>query len=120
MPQPGAARHRLTLEGPPHRFWPGFGRGIRSTGLSLKTPKSLAHAVHCAVARRVAPLRTSGSKPLRKLTFAAGFTCALLAYGLPAQAQGISLLRDTETEEALRRYKAPLARAPGLDPVPTV
>ena len=56
----------------------------------------------------------------RKLTFAAGFTAALLAYGLPAQAQGISLLRDTETEEALRSYEAPLARAAGLDPVPKV
>ncbi len=56
----------------------------------------------------------------RKLTFAAGFTSALLAYGLPAQAQGISLLRDTETEEMLRSYEAPLARAAGLDPIPKV
>ena len=57
---------------------------------------------------------------LRKLTFAAGFTAALLAYGLPASAQGISLLRDTETEEMLRSYETPLARAAGLDPVPRV
>ena len=57
---------------------------------------------------------------LRKLTFAAGFVAALLAYGLPAQAQGISLLRDTETEEMLRSYETPLARAAGLDPVPKV
>jgi predicted Zn-dependent protease len=66
--------------------------------LSLKTP-------HC---------RT------RKLLFAAGFACAALATGLPAQAQGIGLLRDTETEEALRSYEAPLARAAGLDPIPKV
>ena len=65
------------------------------------------------------PSSTSNSH-WRKLTFAAGFTSALLAYGLPAQAQGISLLRDTETEEALRSYEAPLARAAGLDPIPKV
>lgn len=57
---------------------------------------------------------------LRKLSFAAGFTCALLAYALPVQAQGISLLRDTETEEVLRSYETPLARAAGLNPVPKV
>jgi len=56
----------------------------------------------------------------RKLTFAAGFTAALLAYGLPASAQEISLLRDTETEEMLRSYETPLAHAAGLDPVPRV
>jgi predicted Zn-dependent protease len=53
----------------------------------------------------------------RKLTFAAGFTAALLAYGLPAYAQNNSAyaLRDTETEEMLRGYEMPLARAAGLD-----
>jgi len=70
--------------------------------LSLKSPHSAPNSVW------------------RKLTFAAGFTSALLAYGLPAQAQGISLLRDTETEEMLRSYEAPLARAAGLDPIPKV
>jgi predicted Zn-dependent protease len=54
------------------------------------------------------------------LSFAAGFTAALLAFALPASAQGISLLRDTETEEVLRGYETPLARAAGLDPVPRV
>ena len=43
---------------------------------------------------------------------------ALLAYGVPAYAQEeIRLLRDTETEEMLRSYETPLARAAGLDPV---
>jgi predicted Zn-dependent protease len=58
----------------------------------------------------------------RKLTFAAGFASALLACGLPgsAWAQGISILRDTETEEMLRSYETPLARAAGLDPVPKI
>ncbi|HKU54653.1 MAG TPA: M48 family metalloprotease, partial [Rhizomicrobium sp.] len=74
------------------------GGAVGDTGLSLKTPNS----------------------HLRKLNFAAGFTAALLAYALPASAQGISLLRDTETEEMLRSYEAPLARAAGLDPVPRV
>jgi predicted Zn-dependent protease len=57
---------------------------------------------------------------LRKLCFAAGVALAMMAYGLPAYAQGISLLRDTETEEMLRSYETPLARAAGLDPVPRV
>jgi predicted Zn-dependent protease len=57
---------------------------------------------------------------VRKLTFAAGFTIALAAYALPASAQGINILRDTETEEMLRSYETPLARAAGLDPVPKV
>ena len=57
----------------------------------------------------------------RKVLFAAGFTCAFLAYALPAWAQDdISMLRDTETEEMLRGYETPLARAAGLDPVPKV
>ncbi|HEY2010788.1 MAG TPA: M48 family metalloprotease [Rhizomicrobium sp.] len=57
----------------------------------------------------------------RKTLFAAGFACALLAYALPAWAQDdMGLLRDTETEEMLRRYEMPLARAAGLDPVPKV
>jgi predicted Zn-dependent protease len=67
--------------------------------LSLKTPNSVS----------------------RKFLFAAGFTCAFLAYALPAWAQDeISMLRDTETEEMLRGYETPLARAAGLDPVPKV
>jgi predicted Zn-dependent protease len=58
---------------------------------------------------------------LRKLCFAAGMAAALLAYGVPAYAQEeIRLLRDTETEEMLRSYEAPLARAAGLDPSPKV
>jgi len=37
----------------------------------------------------------------------------------PVLAQGISILRDTETEEMLRGYEQPLAQAAGLDPVAT-
>jgi predicted Zn-dependent protease len=65
-------------------------------------------------------LRTPSST-FRKLTFAAGFASALVAYGLPASpAWAQSILRDTETEEMLRSYETPLARAAGLDPVPRV
>ena len=57
----------------------------------------------------------------RKALFAAGFACALLTCALPARAQGdMGLLRDTETEEMLRSYETPLARAAGLNPVPKV
>jgi predicted Zn-dependent protease len=54
---------------------------------------------------------------IRKLTFAVGFAVTLLAYAVPAQAQNNRgfALRDTETEEMLRNYEMPLARAAGLD-----
>lgn len=64
-------------------------------------------------------LKTPNSH-LRKLSFAAGFAAAFLAHALPAAAQGISLLRDTETEEMFRTYETPLARAAGVDPVPRI
>ena len=53
----------------------------------------------------------------RKVTFAAGFAAALLACVAPAWAQNNRsfALRDTETEEMLRGYEMPLARAAGLD-----
>jgi predicted Zn-dependent protease len=59
---------------------------------------------------------------LRKYCFAAGMALGLMATGLPAYAQddSIGLLRDTETEEMLRGYEAPLAKAAGLDPSPKV
>jgi len=98
MPQPEPVRYSLTWGSRHHRFARGLGRGNWSIGLSLKTPNSA----------------------LRKLTFAAGIAVALLAYILPVQAQDISMLRDTETEEMLRSYEAPLAHAAGLDPVPKV
>jgi predicted Zn-dependent protease len=56
----------------------------------------------------------------RPLAFAAGIaltsTLALLGSGLPAWAQGINILRDTETEEMLRSYEQPLAKAAALNP----
>ena len=59
------------------------------------------------------------------LAFLARFAlCAAVFFAAPgvtpAFAQGISLLRDTETEDMLRSYETPLAKAAGLDPVPRV
>ena len=52
----------------------------------------------------------------RALAFLLGFLGTLgLTIG-PAAAQGIMLLRDTETERALRSYEDPLLKAGGLDP----
>jgi predicted Zn-dependent protease len=39
----------------------------------------------------------------------------LIGTGLPAMAQGINILRDTETEEMLKSYEQPLAKAAGLN-----
>ncbi len=60
-------------------------------------------------------------RPGRRIAFAAGFalSAALVVTCLgtaPAYAQGISLLRDTETEDMLKSYEAPLSKAAGLDP----
>ena len=52
----------------------------------------------------------------RPLAFAAGFALTLIGTGLPALAQGINILRDTETEEMLKSYEPPLAKAAGLNP----
>jgi predicted Zn-dependent protease len=56
----------------------------------------------------------------RKLGFAVGFAGALGLFAAPAFAQTPNnsnfALRDTETEELLKSYELPLARAAGLDP----
>src|ERR1700748_994194 len=62
----------------------------------------------------------SRRKP-RRLAFANRFrlSAALVITGIgptPAYAQDISLLRDTETEDMLKSYEAPLPKAAGLDP----
>ena len=62
------------------------------------------------------------SKPLAKqslfhrLGLAASFLAIFYMNAAPALAQGISLLPDTETDEMLKSYEAPLAKAAGLDP----
>jgi len=57
------------------------------------------------------PIRARSS--VRPLAFAAGFAITLIGTGVPAFSQEI--LRDTETEEMLRSYEAPLAKAAGLN-----
>lgn len=49
------------------------------------------------------------------LTFAVGFL-APLAFAVPADAQGISLLSDTETLRLLRSYEDPILKVAGIDP----
>jgi predicted Zn-dependent protease len=56
-------------------------------------------------------------KPLfRRIGLAASLLAALSMSATPVLAQGINILRDTETEEMLKSYEQPLARAAGLDP----
>jgi predicted Zn-dependent protease len=55
------------------------------------------------------------SRRLRGLTLALGLVGGLFVTD-PAAAQGLMLLRDTETERALRSYEDPLLKAGGLDP----
>jgi len=76
------------------------------------------------VPRRPTPRHLATGKG-RRLAFFAGFILSALFFfaGLgatPAFAQSISLLRDTETEDMLKSYETPLAKAAGLDPVPRV
>jgi len=53
----------------------------------------------------------------RPLAFTAAFAASLLiGTNLPALAQEIPILRDTETEEMLKSYEQPLAKAAGLNP----
>jgi len=61
-------------------------------------------------------VRTTLSRVARGIAFFAGFFGCLAAFTAPAAAQGILLLRDTETERALRSYEDPLLRAGGVDP----
>jgi len=74
---------------------------------------------------RPLPPRHRAAGKGRRLAFFAGFILSAVFFfsGLgatPAFAQGISLLRDTETEDMLKSYETPLAKAAGLDPVPRV
>jgi len=60
-------------------------------------------------------IRAIGSRRLRGLAMVLGFIGGLFMTD-PAAAQGIVLLRDTETERALRSYEDPFLKAGGLDP----
>jgi predicted Zn-dependent protease len=56
------------------------------------------------------------SRRARGIAFLSGFLGSLALLTGPAAAQGILLLRDTETERAMRSYEDPLLKAGGLDP----
>jgi predicted Zn-dependent protease len=48
--------------------------------------------------------------------FAFGFLSPFCCFIVPASAQGIQLLQDTETERVLRSYEEPILAVAGLDP----
>jgi hypothetical protein len=53
---------------------------------------------------------------MRPIAFLACLLGWFAAFATPAAAQGLLLLRDTETERAMRSYEDPLLKAGGLDP----
>ena len=70
----------------------------------------------CNPMPRIARLKTALHRRARAIAFLSGFVGTLALLTGPAAAQGILLLRDTETERALRSYEDPLLKAGGLDP----
>ncbi len=62
------------------------------------------------------PSIVPSSRAWRHFGVAACLAGALCSTATPVLAQGINILRDTETEEMLKSYELPLARAAGLDP----
>lgn len=64
----------------------------------------------------IAYWRRIAGKAVRVFGFAACLAAALGTTTLPAVAQRLELLQDTETERALQSYEMPLAKAAGLDP----
>jgi len=60
--------------------------------------------------------RASMARSARGFAFLLGFFGAFTAFSGAASAQGIVLLRDTETERALNSYEKPFLLAGGLDP----
>jgi predicted Zn-dependent protease len=64
-------------------------------------------------------------RPWRQCAFATGFILSAVFYFSPlgtvcASAQQITLLRDTETEDMLKSFETPIAKAAGINPVPRV
>jgi predicted Zn-dependent protease len=70
----------------------------------------------CNPLGRFASLKSAMVRRARALAFLLGFAGTFALMAGPAAAQGILLLRDTETERALRSYEDPLLKAGGLDP----
>jgi predicted Zn-dependent protease len=70
----------------------------------------------CNPLSRFASLKSAIHRRARALGFLLGFVGTFALMAGPAAAQGLLLLRDTETERALRSYEDPLLKAGGLDP----
>ena len=60
--------------------------------------------------------RTTKSAKARIAAFLFGFFGTFALYAVPASAQAISLLSDTETERLLRSYEEPILHVAGIDP----
>jgi predicted Zn-dependent protease len=63
--------------------------------------------------RLIASMLSRRAKPI---AFLFGVLTGVCTLPLPAGAQGLLLLRDTETERAMRSYEDPLLKAGGIDP----
>ena len=70
----------------------------------------------CNPSQRWTRVKSVLSRRARAIAFLSGFLGSLALLSAPAAAQGLLLLRDTETERALRSYEDPLLKAGGLDP----
>jgi predicted Zn-dependent protease len=70
----------------------------------------------CNPLRRLASIKATLGRRAKPLAFLFGFVGGLLLVAGPASAQGLILLRDTETERALRSYEDPFLKAGGLEP----
>ncbi len=70
----------------------------------------------CNPLRVFSRIRSTLRGVARGIAFFCGFFGCLAAFAAPAAAQGLLLLRDTETERALRSYEDPLLKAGGVDP----
>jgi predicted Zn-dependent protease len=69
-----------------------------------------------ALSNPIARMRALLVRRGRAITFLATFLGGMALTLAPAAAQGISILRDAETEHVLKSYEAPLLVAAGLDP----
>jgi predicted Zn-dependent protease len=70
----------------------------------------------CNPLRRILERPVASSARTRLFAFLVGFCGAFAAFAVPASAQGITLLQDTETERLLRSYEDPILHVAGIDP----
>src|SRR5271165_6338145 len=84
--------------------------------MSARGKRRVQALAFCNPLRRNPATGQTVAKLARIAGFALGFVMPLVLTAGPAMAQGIQLLRDTETERLLKSYEDPIAKADGLDP----